>query len=106
MIFSDLREANVKRQKEWSGSDKASLEFRALEVGGETGELLEAVKKYIRQRDGIRGTKATMKNIADEIGDVIISLDLLADCLGLDLAACAKIKFNKTSGKYKLKTRL
>ena len=59
LLFSDLREASARRQAEWPGSEAADLSFRALEVGGETGELLEALKKYRRSQLGIKGSTAT-----------------------------------------------
>lgn len=106
MNFDYLREANIVRQSEWGGSDKATVEFRALEVGGETGELLEAVKKLTRKRLGIVGSTASLDDVADEAGDVVIAVDLLCHKLGIDLGEAVRQKFNKTSRKYKLKTRL
>lgn len=44
LSFDNLRRANVKRQEEWPGNDKADLAFRMIEVAGEAGELAEAVK--------------------------------------------------------------
>lgn len=106
MNFETLREANIVRQREWDGSDKATVEFRTLEVGGETGELLEAVKKMTRKRLGIAGSTATLAEVADEAGDVVIAVDLLCQKLGIDLGEAVRRKFNKTSRKYKLKTRI
>lgn len=104
--FADLRYANEKRQKEWGGNDQIDHMFRALEVGGECGELLEAVKKMERGRRGIQGSNASRQDIADEAGDVVIALDLLCISLGIDLGLAVAEKFNKTSGKYGLETRL
>lgn len=106
MNFETLREANIIRQREWGGSDKATVEFRALEVGGETGELLEAVKKMTRKRLGILGSTASVEDVADEAGDVVIAVDLLCQKLGIDLGEAVRQKFNKTSRKYKLKSRI
>lgn len=104
MNFKDLREANQTRQKEWVGSENASLEFRVIEVAGEFGEVAEAAKKYLRSVHGIKGSTATVEDIADEMADAIIALDLLANQLNVNLGEAVKTKFNKTSMKYNLET--
>lgn len=81
--FERLRDANIKRQKEWTGCEYADIAFRALEVAGEAGEVAGAVKKMIRAERGICGDTRTVEDLADEIGDTVISLDLLARDLGL-----------------------
>jgi len=52
MNFSELREANKTRQAEWPGNEKASMEFRVIEVAGEFGEVAESAKKYLRSVHG------------------------------------------------------
>ncbi len=106
MRFQDLRDANSIRRTEWPGDDQADTAFRALEVAGEFGEVAEAVKKMLRAERGIKGSTATLQDVADEMADAIISLDLLADHLGIDLGASVARKFNKTSQKYGLHTRI
>ncbi|MGV2975222.1 MazG-like family protein [Roseibium alexandrii] len=106
MKFSDLREANITRQKEWPGNDQADIAFRGLEVAGEFGEVAEALKKYLRGTRGIKGSTADLQDVADEMADAIIALDLLADQMGIDLGAAVTRKFNRTSKKYGLVTRL
>lgn len=100
LCFSVLRKANRARQQEWPGSDKADEAFRALEVAGEAGEVAGAVKKYLRAQRGIKGSTASLDDIADEIGDLIVSLDLLADALKIDLGIAVRSKFNATSKYY------
>ena len=104
--FDNLRRANDKRQQEWPGSDQADLEFRTIEVAEEAGEIAGAVKKLLRSQRGIKGTTADLNDIEDEMGDLIVSLDLLASELGIDLGEAVVSKFNKTSHKYELQTRL
>lgn len=104
MNFEKLREANKTRQEEWPGSEKATLEFRTIEVAGEFGEVAEAVKKYLRSVYGIKGSTATVEDIADEMADAIIAIDLLANEFGINLSESVKTKFNKTSMKYDLTT--
>lgn len=106
MKFSDLREANITRQKEWPGNDQADIAFRGLEVAGEFGEVAEALKKYLRGTRGIKGSTADLQDVANEMADAIIALDLLADQMGIDLGAAVTRKFNATSQKYGLETRL
>lgn len=106
LSFSDLRKANQTRMQEWPGGENASLEFTAIELAGECGELMEAVKKYLRYLKGISGSAASIQEIIDEIGDVQIALDLFAQKVGVELGVAAATKFNKTSKKYGLKTKL
>ncbi len=81
--FVTLRAANLLRQTEWKGAGQADIAFRALEVADECGEVAGAVKKLLRAQRGICGSTVTLEDIADEIGDTIISIDLLACELGL-----------------------
>lgn len=83
--FKQLRAANIARQIEWPGDDKADLAFRALEVADEAGELMGAIKKVVRAQRGIAGTTLTLQDVANEMGDTLISLDLLAIEMGFDL---------------------
>jgi NTP pyrophosphatase (non-canonical NTP hydrolase) len=101
MKFSDLREANITRQKEWPGNDQADIAFRGLEVAGEFGEVAEALKKYLRGTRGIKGSTADLQDVANEMADAIIALDLLADQMGIDLGAAVTRKFNATSQKVR-----
>jgi NTP pyrophosphatase (non-canonical NTP hydrolase) len=106
ITFNVLREANRRRQQEWPGNDKADTAFRAIELAGETGEVLEAIKKFLRAERGIKGSTATREDIASEMGDLLVSLDLVADSLGINLGDAARGAFNKTSEKYGMRTYL
>lgn len=81
--LNTLRVANRQRQEEWPGNEKADIAFRALEVFDESGEVAGAVKKVLRAQRGIAGTTLTLADVQDEIGDTVVSLDLLADALGI-----------------------
>ena len=106
ITFDELRYATRTRQKEWFGDESPGLEFRTIELSGEAGELANAIKKLLRERKGARGSKVTLEDIADELGDVVICCENLADELGIDLGHAVARKFNKTSEKYDLKTRI
>lgn len=105
-MLTTLRHANRSRQAEWPGNEKADTAFRAIEVAGEFGEVAEAVKKFLRGERGIKGSTASKQDVADEMADAIISLDLLADEMGIDLTDAIARKFNMTSEKYGLETRI
>jgi NTP pyrophosphatase (non-canonical NTP hydrolase) len=104
MDLNTLRLANNRRQQEWPGNDKADVAFRAIEVAGEAGEVSEAVKKFLRAERGIKGSTATKQDVADEMGDLLIALDLLASEMGIDLSDAVAKKFDATSKKYGLET--
>lgn len=118
LTFNALREANEKRMDEWAGNDRCTLEFRAIEIAGEVGELseailtvqcaagrtLEQVKKFLRAQQGIAGNKGKISDVVLEMGDCLVSLDLLAQKLGVNMGDAARAAFNRTSDKYGLRT--
>lgn len=106
LSFTSFRQANNARQLEWPGYEQTDTTFKALEVCGEAGELGEAIKKMVRAERGIAGSTAGLEQVADELADVIISADLLAAHLGIDLTKAIASKFNKTSRKYGLETMI
>jgi NTP pyrophosphatase (non-canonical NTP hydrolase) len=106
MCFEKLRAANAKRQQEWDRDGQITLSYRGMELGGEVGEALNIIKKLERERLGIRGSRATVEELAEELADVIICCDLIAMATGIDLADAVERKFNKTSEKVGLETRV
>jgi len=105
-FFKKLREKNNERQKLWAGAEHVDVLFRAVEFAGESGEVLNAVKKLHRARNGIIGNTKDindlMENLIEEIGDVLITIDLLANEYDIDLEQAVKSKFNKTSVKVNI----
>lgn len=105
-LFDNLREANAARQREWDQDGSITLSYRGNELAGETGEACNVIKKLERERMGIRGTRDTVEHLAEELADVAICADLIAMAAGIDLEAAVVAKFNATSEKYGLTTRL
>jgi len=70
---------------------------------GELGEAANVIKKLNRVRDNIPGNIETPSRLyaqlAEEIADVAIYLDLLAQAAGFDLETIREKKFAKTSRK-------
>lgn len=111
LTFKELREANARRGIEWMGEPNGldDLSFTAIELGGEAGEALDAVKKLLRHLKGVKGgvpMQQSLIDIGDELADVIISADRVAESLGIDLGLSVIRKFNKTSTKQGLSTTL
>lgn len=106
IAFDALRKANIARDAEWGKGQDFGLSYRGNELAGETGEACNILKKLDRERRGLVGSRATVEKLAEELADVIICADLAAMDLNIDLAAAVASKFNKTSEKYGLATRL
>lgn len=104
--YATLREANIARQAEWDVGNQLSLAFRGNELAGEAGEACNVIKKLERERLGIRGSRDTVEHLAEELADVIICADLIAMHEGIDLEAAVARKFNATSEKVGLHTRM
>jgi NTP pyrophosphatase (non-canonical NTP hydrolase) len=105
-MFDALRLANFIRAKEWNGDIPLDASYKATELGGEVGEALNVVKKLERERLGVRGSRDTVEHLAEELADIIICVDLLAMHYRIDLGRAVSAKFNKTSEKLGLDTRL
>ena len=126
-LYDNLRTANAARQLEWKGANQLDESFRANELAGEIGETVEAVldllgytallasvgarisntvKKLHRERLDIRGSRATVDQLANELGDLDICAELLAAMYGINRPRATAIKFNETSEKVGLKTRM
>jgi NTP pyrophosphatase (non-canonical NTP hydrolase) len=104
--FAILRQANAARQQEWDPARQISLAYRGNELAGEVGEACNVLKKIERERLGIRGSRANVEELAEELADVVICVDLIAMGEGIDLWQAVLTKFNATSEKVGLQTRL
>lgn len=101
-----LRAANVARQAEWCPDQIPDLSFRGNELAGETGEACNVIKKLERERQGWAGSRASLAQLAEELADVIICVDLVAQQTGIDLWSAVVAKFNATSEARGLGTML
>lgn len=104
--YTSLRAANAARQLEWDADNQITAAYRGNELAGEVGEACNVIKKLERERMGIRGSKASVAELADELADVLICADLIALHYGIDLEAAVARKFNATSEKVGLSTML
>lgn len=105
-LLKKLREANKIRQIEWTGGRNVSLSYRGNELAGETGEACNVVKKLEREILGWPGSRTTKEELGKELADVVICADLIAMDMGIDLGDAIVQKFNYTSEKVGLQTKL
>lgn len=112
LTFADLRETNLVRCARWhkGGVQDWSLSDWAVATAGELGEACNVVKKLNRERDGLVGNDKSLDDLraqlADEIADTAIYLDLMAAREGIDLDAAIISKYNRTSEKNGFPDRL
>jgi NTP pyrophosphatase (non-canonical NTP hydrolase) len=104
--YPSLRLANTARQAEWDAGNQLTPAYRGNELAGEVGEACNVIKKLERERLGIKGSRDTVEHLAEELADVVICTDLIAMEFGIDLQQAVRDKFNATSEKVGLKTRL
>lgn len=103
---------NRQRAERWHGDGlhSWSLADWAVALAGECGELCNVVKKLNRVRDGLRGNRESPEELrqmlADEIADVFLYLDLLAQSQRLLLEEVVRAKFNATSDRLGFEERL
>lgn len=108
-FFERLFSAATERDLQWDPHKKFDLAFRGLELGGESGELENVLKKLHRERIGAVGSRATIQDAEKEMADVIICVANIGIALGIDpdrMEGIVRDKFNETSRKYGLNARM
>lgn len=69
---------------------------KALGLAGETGEVMEKIKKMIRDKNGVFSpTPEDIAELKKELGDVLWYLSALAFYNGIDLDDVARANLNK-----------
>lgn len=105
--FSNLRTANRLRAKEWGHTNEGfDAVFYAMATAGECGEACNVQKKLERARLDAKGTRATLGDLAQEMADTIIYLDLWAESIGINLWEAVVNTFNNKSIEMGFSTRI
>lgn len=94
-LISDLR--NFAKERNWIRYHSPKNLAMALSV--ETAELVE-IFQWLETADSLQVDTTTRKHIAEEVGDVMIYLSMLADKFDLDPLTCAKDKMKLNAVKY------
>lgn len=123
LTYSALAVANLARSARWhlSGDSTAGIPGYGMQgwslsdwmtaTVGELGEAANKIKKLNRIRLGMVGNKSATEaqlrtDLAEELADTAIYLDLLAQACGVDLGTEIIAKFNKTSKELGFPERL
>lgn len=106
LTFTRFSIANRDRCNMWhpNGVNSWTLSEWMTALVGEVGEAANIVKKLNRDRDGLVGNKETAEELkeelAKELADILIYLDLLARAADVQLAEAVVKKFNSVSEKH------
>jgi NTP pyrophosphatase (non-canonical NTP hydrolase) len=112
LSFVALAEVNITRCRRWHDPEGWSPQMWGLAAAGEMGECANALKKLYRHDEGIqqaadsKDRAVLLQNVATEIGDTVVYLDLLAQRLGLRLEDCVRDTFNRISVRESFPERL
>jgi len=105
--YLTLRDANIARQAEWDPIDAIGLSLIELSAAiGGLANMIYIIKKRDRETLGLRWSRVDLADLAAEFGDVLICLDLVSMNFHIDLDQAIKDRFNQSSIKCGLKTRL
>lgn len=107
-VLQKLRNAVRERSKFFHphGTETVPIAYRYMELAGEAGEVCNAGKKLMRHEMGSAGGSPDQTNLREELGDVIICCELIAQHYGIDLWDAVVEKYNKTSEKMDFPIKL
>ena len=72
----------------------------------EVGRVSNTVKKQERERFGMVGAKGSIDDMMRNLQEIILIVHQIGEMFGQDASECVADKFNLTSSKYELTTRL
>ena len=76
-------------------ADDAHLMHMAIGVSGESGELLDAIKKRVIYRKEL-----DVENVIEELGDLEFYLEGIRQALGISRDVCLQANVDKLSARY------
>jgi NTP pyrophosphatase (non-canonical NTP hydrolase) len=95
VISKDVKNYNVVSTRLAEEVELLRLFHAAVGVSGESGELLDAVKKAV-----IYGKKLDMTNVKEELGDILFYVTLAASSIGVNLDTLMQLNQDKLNKRY------
>lgn len=100
--LQQIQQTNLERYHRWMDNSPGwNILEAAAECAGEVGEMLNICKKLRRSELGITGNKEfnseLLYKLEGEIGDVLITLCIVASRAGIDLDKAVTKSFNLKS---------
>lgn len=94
MNFKEYQEKALKTKGNYTDSIDQLING-VMGLTGESGEVIDIVKKYLYQ-----GHELDKNKIIDELGDVLWYINLIANATNVDLEHIAKYNINKLQRRY------
>lgn len=98
MLLNEFQEFFVEHQKNYKIKEENRLAVLALGLSGECGEVTEVIKKFLRD------DKIDKNHLAEELGDVMAYLAILADYFDFTLDEISKMVIEKNIKRIEKKT--
>jgi len=89
MNFIEYQKAAVATKKQWD-DERFERMYLAMSIAGEAGEVIEIIKKSVRD-----GRAIDMEKLKYELGDVMWYIAALCECFGFDMGELAQMNVDK-----------
>ncbi len=96
----DEYEKLAARTATFDNAEKETLYYLALGIAGEAGEVVEKIKKIMRNDKGVI-TESKKEELVKEMGDVLWYLSQLSRFLGKPFSEVARINIEKLADRQK-----
>lgn len=83
-----------------------SIDGQLIALAIQIGMVCNTIKKQERARLGMVGARGSLDDLRRDLDEVVMIVHSLATAFGFSAKECAAHKFNLTSEKYGLKTRM
>ncbi|MDR0975386.1 MAG: nucleoside triphosphate pyrophosphohydrolase family protein [Christensenellaceae bacterium] len=94
MTFEEYKECAMQTRKEYGDPEK-EIVYYALGLAGETGEVVEHIKKHYRD-----GREIDKEAIKKELGDVLWYIAGFSHVLGFDMSEIAEANVKKLKARH------
>jgi hypothetical protein len=87
-------------------ADARIVTDQLVDLAIEVGNVSNTIKKQERERFGMVGARGSLDDMMHNLNEIICLVHWIGESFGVDAGECVAHKFNLTSAKYGLKTKL